>query len=210
MFGENTVVMICGGIPFILILLFFGIPIILDARHGFQLRDRRKLISEQMGKGEFLSEIIRIVNEKGFRTPRGQKFTIWDLRKEFSEELSDRYRSQIPRRTEIRINGDYDSNAPVAEYEGAFLEIRGQAVANDLRKVRNGEIKVLSISGAGTKFTMILCRFNAELEDVPSLFTSRQVVVCGLGELAVPGEKAFSGARERWLVVSHCNIVAYD
>ena len=69
MFGENTVVMICGGIPFILILLFIGIPIILDARHGFQLRERRKLISEQMGKGEFLSEIVRIVNEKGFRTP---------------------------------------------------------------------------------------------------------------------------------------------
>ena len=207
MFGENTVGVICGGIPFILILLFFGIPIALDARHGFQLRDRRKLINEQMGKGEFLSEIVRIVNEKGFRTPRGQKFTAWDLRKEFSEELSDRYRSQIPERTEIRINGDYDSNAPIEEYEGAFLEIRGRA---DLRKARNGEAKVLSISGAGTKFTKIFCKFSDELEDVSALFTSRQVVVCGFGELTVPDEKEFSGARERWLVVSHCYIVAYD
>ena len=57
---------------------------------------------------------------------------------------------------------------------------------------------------------MIFCRFNAELEDVHSLFTSRQVVVFGIGEHTVPGEKEFSDASERWLIMGHCNIVAFD
>lgn len=163
-----------------------------------------------MEQGKFLSEIVRIVNERGFRTPSGQKFTIQDLREEFSEKLQDRFRSQMLRGTEIRMNGGYDSTVSVAEYEDALLEIRGVALTNNLRKARSGELNVLSISGRGTECTKIFCRFNAELEDVSSLFTSSQVVVCGLGELTVPGEKGFSGARERWLVVSHCYIVSYD